>query len=83
MNQNILQKAIAELKSDKPKIDYVLGMLETLFEMQDKTISPPVLVRIPPVAGGTQPITDDASILDAKARAAIEQVKAMSEASKE
>lgn len=36
MNTKILQKCITELKTEKPKIDYVLGMLETLMEMTGK-----------------------------------------------
>lgn len=35
---NILQKCIKELKEEKPKIDYVLGMLEVLSEMSDKPL---------------------------------------------
>lgn len=35
MNKNILQKCIDALKNEKPNIDYVLGMLETLVEMSD------------------------------------------------
>lgn len=31
---SILTKCIAELKNEAPRIDYVLGMLETLSEMQ-------------------------------------------------
>lgn len=31
---SILSKCISELKVDNPRIDYVLGMLETLLDMQ-------------------------------------------------
>ena len=34
MNKNILSKCIDELKKPTPRLDYVLGMLETLFELQ-------------------------------------------------
>lgn len=34
MNSNIIKKCIDKLKEDKPDIQYVLGMLETLYEMQ-------------------------------------------------
>ena len=37
MNANILKKCIDKLKEEKPDIQYVLGMLETLFEMQQMT----------------------------------------------
>jgi hypothetical protein len=33
----ILTKCIVELKNEQPRIDYVLGMLETLAEMQGGT----------------------------------------------
>lgn len=88
MNQNILQKAITELKSPNPRMDYVLGMLETLYEMQDKPKDSIITLPGGRIINATElnlipHNADDASILDAKARAAIEQVKAMSEASKE
>lgn len=35
MNTKLLQKAIDELKSDKPDLSYLRGMLETLMEMQE------------------------------------------------
>lgn len=33
MNTNILNKCVEELKKENPKLDYVLGMLETIIEM--------------------------------------------------
>lgn len=38
MNTKILQKCIDELKKDKPSIERVLGMLETLVEMVDVVV---------------------------------------------
>jgi len=35
MNTSILQKCVVELKKDNPKIDYILGMLETVIEMSN------------------------------------------------
>jgi len=84
MNQNILQKAIQELKSDKPKIDYVLGMLETLYELGVK--EEPLAVRIPQAAmddmkkmehRGMDTPQDEAAMLDAKARAAVDKIKSI------
>lgn len=55
----ILSKCIKELQSDKPRIDYVLGMLETLCDMDEtpakeiKQSKPVVQVtdpEIPPVS---------------------------------
>lgn len=37
MHTTILQKCVVELKTDKPKIDYILGMLETVIEMSGNT----------------------------------------------
>lgn len=37
MNTKILQKCVEELKKDTFSKEYVLGMLETLIEMQDTT----------------------------------------------
>lgn len=33
MNTNTLIKCVDELKKDKPKLDYVIGILETLIDM--------------------------------------------------
>ena len=33
MNTSILVKCVEELKKKEPKIDYILGMLETVIEM--------------------------------------------------
>lgn len=33
MNNKILQKCVDELQKESPKIDYVLGMLESVIEM--------------------------------------------------
>ena len=33
MNTNVLQKCLAELNKDKPNIDKVIGMIETMIEM--------------------------------------------------
>ena len=54
MNSKILDKCIAELKTEKPKIDYVLGMLETLREMSvgtapEPTVAPSVVSKAVPV----------------------------------
>ena len=35
MNADILKKAVDELKKEKPNIDYVRGMLETLYELEN------------------------------------------------
>lgn len=93
MNQNILKKAIEELQKEQFRKDYVLGMLETLYEMGEqpkesygkgyldgrKTAIGDVLSVMPMESK----IIDEGNILDAKALAAIKQVKAMSEASTE
>lgn len=37
MNTNILKKCVDELKKETPKIDYVLGMLESVIELSGQT----------------------------------------------
>lgn len=46
---SILTKCVEELKTPTPRIDYVLGMLETLIDMQ----TPVVNSYYPPVANVT------------------------------
>lgn len=57
MNTLILQKCVEELKKDSPKIDYILGMLETLIEMSGNAVtSTPVMPNTVYVqATGTTP----------------------------
>jgi len=73
---NILAKCIEELKQDKPRVDYILGMLETLMEMQEK---PPVRPTKPPeVAKPTKepvPLDDEAALLDAQVRVAMAKIQ--------
>lgn len=78
MNVNILNKCIAELKQPQPKLDYLLGMLETLVELN--TAPSVAAVAIPSgvlktaLAVPTESF-DEASILDAKAKAALVTIK--------
>lgn len=84
---NIIKKCITELKTEKPKIDYVLGMLETLEEMQPAPMpivpatSVPVFGVNPltPPPGTVRANTDEKAILDARAKAAIQEVKRLTE----
>ncbi len=83
MNTEILTKCVAELRSDKPNIQYVLGMLETLVAMSAPTISsmtPNIAARVVSMTpGAVIPVSnDEAAILDAKARANIAKVREMS-----
>lgn len=82
MNRAILRKVIEELKKDEPKLDYIRGMLDTLYEMQDDEPieKPPTIAITAPTFKETQ---DEADILDAQARAALEVVKGLSESSQE
>lgn len=79
MNTGILKKVIEELAKSEPKLDYIRGMLETLYEMgNSSTVEHPVVTR---QAEGSNPSSpapvDEASILDAHARAAIAAVQTM------
>jgi hypothetical protein len=82
MIYTILEKCLAELDKEEIDASYLKGMIETLLAMQPQ-ITPIFPAR--PI-GSIVPVdkpTDDAAILDAKARVAIGYVKAMSEASTE
>lgn len=52
---DILKKAIEELKAEKPRIDYVLGMLETLYEMQAPKIAATGGANPPPAVSAPGP----------------------------
>lgn len=87
-NTGILKKAIDELQKETPKLEYVRGILETLYDMQEPlarsstvelaSYTRPVVGSIP--AAPTE-ADDEAAILDAKARAAIRDVQAIAAAS--
>ncbi len=49
MNSNIIKKCIDELNKDNFRKDYVLGMLESLYETQDKVFSTSVVTGTPPL----------------------------------
>lgn len=80
MNTKILQKILDELQLAEPRIDYVVGMLETLIEMQEDK---PVMISGNLPFSSEQVVAplkkameggDEAAILDAKARAALQTV---------
>jgi len=73
MIQIILQKCLDELAKDNADLSYIKGMLEVLLATQPQ-IAPAVSTKYTPVA---TVVADEASILDAKARAALETVKAL------
>jgi hypothetical protein len=39
MNTKILQKVLEELQKNKPRLDYVRGMIESLVDMDDKPLN--------------------------------------------
>lgn len=82
MNKTILQKCIFELSQSSPRLDYIQGMLETLLEMTPDTTEPiktyTFASATPTPAIGVMTDKSEQEMLDAKARAAIEVVKAMS-----
>lgn len=85
MNTAILRKCIVELQQPEPRLDYIRGMLETLVEVTDKEsekyleqkniYQPPYTITSNPTT------TNEAAIMEARARAAVDSIKAMSEAS--
>lgn len=87
MNQ-VLSKCVDELKTPTPRIDYVLGMLETLMEMQDvpiKTINPLLTVPLTgvlnnystPTAPAVLPaVMDEAAVMEAQTKSYLDVMKA-------
>jgi len=78
MITSILQKCLDELVKESPDLSYIRGMLEVLLATQPQQTKQ-VFMASPAQQNTAQssPV-DDASILDAKARAALETVKALS-----
>lgn len=75
MNNKILEKAIKELRQEKPNIPYVLGMLETMSEISAPVITTTSQIHLPTSVTGTTP-TDEGSILDAAAKSKLQEVMA-------
>ena len=67
MSTTTLIKCIEELKSITPRIDYVLGMLETLMEMQGSPtpLTPPNLPRNAPIQRTEEVADEDSNVLNA------------------
>lgn len=86
MNTNILKKCIEALKAETPDLSYLRGMLETLLEMQQEVPKDAYIVA--DTTGKVRVtthekeikaamLTDEASILDAQAKIALETLKNM------
>lgn len=83
MNTKILQKILDELKTEHPRLDYVIGMLETLIEMVGESpngraadLGPARLGSIP---SSPKESSDDGAILDAKAKARVQNIRELAE----
>ncbi len=63
---NTIQKCITELKAEKPRLDYVLGMLEVLAEMSDKptVVSTHQIYETKPTFIRTETVSDEEAIPD-------------------
>lgn len=85
MITTILQKCLDELSGDKPDLSYIRGMIEVLLASQPQSTHPKTQdeINFDVLNAGTKlnyansKAMDEASILDAKARAALETVKAL------
>lgn len=82
MIQSILQKCLDNLNATTPDLSYIRGMLEVVIAMQDKPMESSSKAEqasyTRPVTGSNPVVpTDDASILDAQARASLETIKAL------
>ena len=84
MTKKLLQKVIDELLKDEPDLSYIRGIVETMYEsIEDERPYTPSANEIATkistdkiIAENKNLGTDEASILDAKARVAIEKMKA-------
>lgn len=82
-NISILQKCLVELETDHPRLDYLRGMLVTLVDVQrqDNKPDPYVAKAVYPKGSVGEslnpPVQDEAALLDARAKAALETIKAM------
>lgn len=90
--KKILQKVLAELQKESPDLSYIRGMLEVLIgdDSEDhggggkpikittntRYANPPVLPDIFPIPNEE---LDEGAILDAKAKAAVAEVKRLSD----
>jgi hypothetical protein len=79
----ILEKAIEELKKEKPEIQYVLGMLETVVAMQRELIKVPEKMWPESIAEVAKPLiiedqVSEAEMLDKLAKARLKEVEEMS-----
>lgn len=70
MNTNILKKCVEELKKESPKIDYVLGMLESVIELSGTNTAYSIAtpgystITIPGGATGSVGITTGSGLMD-------------------
>jgi len=85
MNSNILKKCIDELQKDKPRLEYILGLLESLYEIgepvkylnkynPENSFSNPIMVTNATKIGE---IKDEGKLMDLEAKAKLESVKKM------
>jgi hypothetical protein len=86
MNRKTLTKVIDELKKDAPKLDYVLGILETLLESlpeEPKGLAPFLPNTSTAIASPvSEPIKDEVASMEASSIAMLKNID-MSQISKE
>lgn len=91
-NTAILLKCISELEAEEPRLDFVLGALATLVEMQgsytletDTFKMPASVVKTPlnVLMPKEEPTKDEGALLDAQAKASMETIKALADKSLE
>lgn len=83
MNNNIIKKCLEELQKESFRKDYVIGMLETLYEMNNRselvTVQTPInnTITTPPPTYYTTFSTsnDEGEMLDKVAQARLNEVK--------
>lgn len=83
MNYNTLKKCVEELQKDKPRIDYVLGLLEALLDAQNvgqvlTPLSPNILNKsaVSDVNPSVSTEDDLAKIMDREVASKLKAIKA-------
>jgi hypothetical protein len=74
MNKNLLKKCIAELEKEKPNIDYLRGMLETLYEIQEPSAIITNKNPVSPVPPASNESFSEAEILEKEAKARLNNI---------
>ncbi len=77
MNPQLIKKCLDELDKDSPRMDYIRGILETLYEMQTPTNASPTRLPINIIREPLKPLHDlsEEDILDKQTQERLKNIK--------